>query len=180
MKDLKLMILILLVAGSMTLWGCSNTSSDFDISSGTVEATIDGTGWKGSGGTGVKQTINTGQGSVTTVTVVAAKLLNQSTGDNETMEVTIYGEVGADNIAEREYDVEEDEIPGAQFSFTTFIDGDRVSYFGTSGTVTVSSISDDGVQGTFEGTLTNSEDDSDTKEVSGGGFNVNFGFSFEF
>lgn len=164
----------------MTLWGCKSANADFDISSGTVEATIDGTGWKGTGGTGVKQTINTGQGSVTTVTVVAAKLLNQSTGDTETMEVTIYGEVGDDNIAEREYDVEEDEIPGAQFSFTTFINGSRVSYFGSSGTVSVRSVSDKGVQGTFEGTLTNSEDASDTKEVSGGGFNVDFGFSFNY
>jgi hypothetical protein len=163
----------------MTLWGCEG-SADFDISSRTVEATINGSGWKGSGGTGVKQTVNTGQGSVTTVTVVAAKLLNQSTGDNETMEVTIYGEVGADNIEEREYDVEEDEIPGAQFSFTTFINNERVSYFATSGTVTVRDVTEDGVQGTFEGTLANSEDASDTKEVTGGGFNVDFGYNFEF
>lgn len=170
-------IVLILVTGLLSL-SCDTVNSDISISSGTVKAKVDGSNWEGTGGTAVKQTVSTGSGSVTAVTVVASKILDTSSGDNESMEVTIYSEVGAENISETSYDVAEDEIPGAQFSFTTFVDNERVSYFATSGTVTVKSVSDDNVKGEFEGTVVNSEDDGDTKEIKDGAFNVTFGFSF--
>lgn len=177
-KGYFLKLSIVLVTVGLIGFSCDTVSSNISASSGTVKAKVDGSNWEGTGGTGVKQTINTGSGSVTTVTVVASKILDTSSGENETMEVTIYSEVGADNISETSYDVAEDEIPGAQFSFTTYVDGVRTSYFATSGTVTVKSVSDDNVKGEFEGTVVNVEDESDTKEVKNGAFNVNFGFSF--
>jgi hypothetical protein len=160
--------------------GCKNADSSADISSGEIEATIDGKAWKGQGGTAVKQTIRTGSGTVTTVTVVAAKVLNTSTGESETLEVTIYGEVGAENIAKRSYNIASDKMPKAQFSFTTYNEGARVSYFGTEGTVKIDEISEDNIKGSFEGVMTHSQDENDTKKVTGGGFNIDFGYSFEY
>ncbi len=164
----------------ISLSGCKSAQNNFDISSGEIEATIDGKSWKGQGGSAIKQNVQTGVGNVPTVTVVAAKVLDTSTGESETMEVTIYGEVGADNIAKRSYDAASDEMPKAQFSFTTMVDGKRTSYFATEGTVKIDDISEENVKGTFEGTVANPQDETDTKKITGGGFNIDFGFSFDY
>ncbi|MTI89525.1 MAG: hypothetical protein FH748_16340 [Balneolaceae bacterium] len=156
----------------------SSTSADVGVALGAIEANVDGNSWKASGATAVKNTANIGGSSVTAVTAVGAKILNQSSGDSETMEVTIYSSPNADNVSEGSYDVEDDGVPGAQFSFTSFVNGSQVSYFASSGTVKVTSISDDNVKGTFSGTVTNVNDSNDTKEISGGEFNVSIGFSF--
>ncbi len=177
-KTLSIFILGLLV----TAVGCKSTNSDTGVSSGTISATIDGKSWEGQGGSGVKQSINMGTGKITTVTAVAAKVLDTSTGDSETMEVSIYGEVGAESIAKRTYNIStnSNNKQSAQFSFISMVKGEMVSYVATSGSVTVEGISDDNVKGTFEGTLTNARDANDIKEVTNGGFNVDFTFSYDF
>ncbi len=171
---------IVIIGLAFTAAGCKTANSDSEISSGEIEATIDGKAWKGQGGTAVKQTITTGAGKVTVATVAAAKVLNNSTGESETLEVIIYGELGAEDISKRSYDIDSDNMPKAQIAFITMIEGQRVYYAASEGTVKIDGISEDNVKGTFEGTLANVLDKSDTKKVTGGGFNVDFSYTVSF
>lgn len=156
----------------------SSTGADVNVSTGQVKASIDGKSWEAMGGTAVKTSANIGGNSVTAVTVVAAKVIDQNSGDSEVVEVTIYGSPGEESISKGSYDVDEDEVPGAQFSFSLFVNDEMVSYFATTGTVEVTAVNDDEVKGTFEGTVQRVGDTSDTKEIKNGKFNAGFGFSF--
>ena len=180
MKRLSTTTLFLLISALLLTIGCDD---DDDSSSGipavgTVTATINGEAWEASGATAVSITANIGGVRATAITVAVARVTNTSTGDNEALEVTVYGSE-ADGVTTGSFDVTADQVPTAQFSLTITENNTQTQYFATSGTVTVDAVSDDNIQGTFEGTLTNLNDDTDTREVSGGGFNANIStFSF--
>lgn len=179
MLSRKFSILFVLSGLLLSAISCSSgVGAGLNVSTGQVKATIDGNKWEAMGGTAVQTSANVSGNSVTAVTVVAANVVDQSTGDSEVVEVTIYGSPGENSISKGSYDVSEDEVPGAQFSFSLFVDDEMVSYFATSGTVEITSVNDDEVKGTFEGTVQRVGDTSDTKEVKKGQFNVGFGFSF--
>ncbi|MDR9419546.1 hypothetical protein [Gracilimonas sp.] len=180
MLSKKVLILSTLTALALFFtFGCSSsTGSGVNVPTGQVKANIDGEKWEAMGGTAVQISANIGGNSVTAVTVAAANVIDQSSGDSEVVEVTIYGSPGEDSISEGTYDVSENELPGAQFSFSLFVDDEIVSYFATSGTVEVTSVDDEEVKGTFEGTVERADDPSDTKDIENGQFNVGFGFSF--
>ncbi len=161
------------------LFGCkdSGTGSGVDLPAGTVQATINGTVWTGTGATAITQTVNVAGGKVPVLSVVGTKLVDQATAKVETLTLTIYGELGSETIQKRTYDALEDEIPGAYF---LFVDTDYNYFYVESGKLTVSSLSDKNVKGTFEGTLVSTTNSDEKIEVTKGEFNADIGFSFSF
>lgn len=161
------------------LIGCkdSGTGSGVDLPAGTVQATINGTVWTGTGAMAITQTVSVTGGKVPVLSVVGTKLVDQATGKVETLTLTIYGELGSETIEKRTYDALEDEIPGAYF---LFVDTDFNYFYVESGKLTVSSLSDKNVKGTFEGTLVRTNNSDEKIEVTKGEFNADIGFSFSF
>ena len=168
------------VAGVLLLslfLNCKTTDSGIDLVPGAMEATIDGEAWKANSGTATKSTDGSSQINGSVVIVSAAKILDATTGANETLSFTIYRE-GNSEVSEGSYEMGVQSGNYVQMSFATF-DGTNqvVSYISTEGTLKITSYTNDGIKGEFNGTVVNPLND-ESKTITKGSFNVEFGFTF--
>ena len=153
------------------------TDAHVDLVPGTMEATIDGTSWKANSGTATKTSGGNNQVTGSAVIVSAAKILDATNGANETLSFTIFKD-GNTEVTEGTYQMGVNSGNYTQMSFATF-DGvsEVTSFVSTEGTLTITSYTNDGLKGEFNGTVTNLQSD-ETKTLTKGSFNVEFGFIF--
>jgi hypothetical protein len=158
--------------------GCDNstgTDMEANIPDSGMEANIDGDSWSSKGSNGFQYENDVDGQTVIEYDALGAKNPETGTGqDNEILEVEIYSKKGASDISEKTYDVSHSGYPRAIIGFLIKEGDSQTSYIATDGEVTVHNVTEDGFSGTFNGNLINTEDESDSKEVTDGGFNVDF------
>lgn len=150
-------------------FSCSDDSSGGGgiPSVGNVSATIAGKSWVGTNGTGVIAT----QSTISSLIVAGTKVDIKNPTSSEVLSVVVYSAQGA-SLAVGDYNVNTETFPKGQITYTIGLGSGDNTWYATSGTVTITKITDTNFQGTFSGTLTK-YNSTETKTLTDGGFNVN-------
>lgn len=159
-----------MIAFALTISACDSDSDDGgdgNVTLGKMEAKVDGTQWDASNATA--STVTAGGFSI--LTIAGAKATNSNTSaDAMTISFSL---APGENLSTGTYTL--GTAPLASMSFTPGADLTN-TILGLTGTVTITTINDDEVKGTFsfEGESALS---GDTSSVTSGSFDVEFGFS---
>ncbi len=174
MKNLKQALKILFITIALTAVSCSSDDDSGNgagaAGNGQVVATIDGTSFQSiAQGTQAVSVTNAG---FTSITISAINLNGQA--------LNIF--INSNNVEETSYDLTD--ASGSLVSATyTIVDTqtfESMSYAspflnsGDVGTITITSLTDTNIQGTFEFDMSNQDMPSDIKSVTNGSFNLDF------
>jgi hypothetical protein len=162
---------ILMMAFALTLSACDSDSDDGgddkqNFAEGKMEASIDGTQWDATNATANK----VGGGGFFSITIAGAKVVNNNSSA-DAMTISLANQTGDFTTGTFQLG----ELPLASMSFT---DGSDLSktYIASTGTVTITKINDDEVEGTFSMEAINFTS-GDTITITGGSFDVKWGVS---
>ncbi len=146
-------------------FGCSDDKDSDNIPSvGTIVMDMNGSEWRAMGATGLRMSFGNN------VQISAAgSVLGATISDLETFSFAIIATSGQ-GIGEGDYIVQSG-LPYVDFNFTLGSAADQANWNATNGTLTITRITDDNVQGTFSGTLVRSGHPN--REITNGRFNVN-------
>ena len=133
---------------------------------GKVTVTLNGTKWEGTNGVGVFTAISGLEG----ITVGSSKLDGSNTANIELISITIFSGIDQ-TLATGDYNIQPIDLPKAQVIYTIGSNA-QTAWVASSGTVTLSKMTDTNYQGTFSGTLTK-QGTTETMTMTNGGFNVN-------
>ncbi|HKK45847.1 MAG TPA: hypothetical protein VJ964_10015 [Balneolaceae bacterium] len=162
------------------LISCKSTKSqrDVNVELGTVKATIDGDGWQANGGSATRVDLGSNQPVAVAITAVN---VDQSNSEFQSITLNVFTNSEAANIGVGTYDLINIDVPAndnkekaGQLAFSITANGESTLYISTSGMVEITSLTQNNIQGKFEGLVLNDSDGSDSKEIKDGEFNVTF------
>ena len=166
LKKFKFFALASILFSSLIIsCGDDNDSSGGCIPAlGKLSATIDGTKWEGTNATGIM--INAA--NVTTLTIAGSKVDLANPTASEILSVVVYAPLSSE-LTVGDFTIGDNiDFPKGQITYTIGTSAQN-TWVATSGTVSITKITDTNFQGTFNGTLVKGEE---TKTLTNGGFNV--------
>lgn len=174
MKNFKQALKILFITMTLTTFSCSSDDDSGNgagtAGNGEVIATIDGTSFQSiTQGTQAVRVTNSG---ITSITISAVNLNGQALNiflTSNNIEATSYDFTDASgSLVSATYTI----VDTQTFQSTSYASPFENS--GDVGTITITELTDTGINGTFEFDMSNQDSPSDIKSVTNGSFNLTF------